>query len=281
LDENEGRPGECIPWPSFVLAPRLFAPCLFALCLALFVVPTAYAAAPAPTSARASDVQQSRLCADAVAAAEQRFGIPHGLLLTMAKVESGRVLQSSGTLAPWPWSVDADGVGYFFDSKASAMAWVQQALDHGSVTYLDVGCLQVDLREHPKAFRDLDEAFDPAANVDYAARFLRSLRDGAGGNWFTAVGFYHSQTPQLAALYRAAVADVAAGRAPRLGVEPLYMRAYARGAVLLRLSAGHTEVLNTNRQPTSRHIPKPSPCRIAAVLGSFLSSPPRGCARRH
>ena len=231
------------------------------------------AVAPAVWEAR-----QSALCATGLQQAEQRWNIPHGLLATMAKVESGRPLPPAG-LQPWPWTIDADGQGYFFQSKAAAVAWAQLALARG-VRLMDVGCMQVNLQYHPTAFPSLEAAFDPVANADYAARFLRQLEAGnAGGNWFTAVGFYHSQTPELAAIYRGAVADVAAGRSPSLGaMEPLYMRSLSRGAVLLTFAGGRVGVINTNRQPALRHR-RMTACQIAAALGDYLSARPRGCGR--
>jgi hypothetical protein len=45
------------------------------------------------------------------------------------------------------------------------------------------------------------EAFDPAANIGYAGRFLKGLFE-ATGHWPTAASYYHSQTPSLAAVYR-------------------------------------------------------------------------------
>ncbi|HEX5327902.1 MAG TPA: lytic transglycosylase, partial [Acetobacteraceae bacterium] len=100
----------------------------------------------------------SALCLSAIQAAERRYDTPPGLLAVMAKVESGRAT-SSGDLQPWPWTVDADGQGAFFASKTQAVEWSRQALASGAVTYLDVGCMQVDLRMHPNAFRSLEEAF--------------------------------------------------------------------------------------------------------------------------
>ena len=77
---------------------------------------------------------------------------------------------------------------------------------------IDVGCAQVNLMHHPAAFASLEQAFDPAANADYAGRFLKELRDTtAGGNWMTAAGHYHSQTPELAEPYRQQVQAVMAG----------------------------------------------------------------------
>jgi hypothetical protein len=80
---------------------------------------------------------------------------------------------------------------------------------------IDIGCAQVNLMHHPDAFASLEQAFDPMANADYAARFLKQLRDTqAGGNWMTAAGYYHSQTPELAAEYRQQVQAVTAGGTP-------------------------------------------------------------------
>ncbi len=141
-------------------------------------------------------------CRAAITAAEQRYGIPTGLLLAIGVVESGRRDDATGARQPWPWTINAEGEGRYFDSKAQAVAWVRAA-QAGGVRSIDTGCMQVNLKHHPDAFPSLEQAFDPVANADYAARFLRELRDGpAGGNWMRAVGFYHSQTPELAEPYR-------------------------------------------------------------------------------
>jgi hypothetical protein len=219
----------------------------------------------------------SSLCLAAAAAAEHRHATPPGLLAVIGKVESGHRTPPTGALQPWPWTVDADGQGAYFASKTEAVAWSQQALDSRSVTYLDVGCMQIDLRSHPNAFASLDEAFDPVANTDYAARFLRQLYDGpAGGNWFTAAGFYHSQTPILAAVYREQIAAVAAGLPPpRMAFGHL---AFVR----LDLIGGGALRLNANRQPARAHHSFTA-CQIAAILGADLPRRVAGCgaARVH
>ena len=40
---------------------------------------------------------------------------------------------------------------------------------------VDVGCMQISLTYHPDAFSSMDQAFDPASNADYGARFLAQL----------------------------------------------------------------------------------------------------------
>lgn len=243
--------------------------------LRLFVASlVALLAAPAAVQAASATHDQSdpsSLCLAAIPAAERHYDTPPGLLAVMSKVESGRA-SPSGALQPWPWTVDADGEGVFFATKEQAVAWSRQALDFGSVTFLDVGCMQVDLRMHPHAFATLDEAFDPAANTEYGARFLRELHDGiAGGNWFTAIGFYHSQTPVLAALYREQVAAVGAG------LPPPRMPSGHLAMMRLDLVGGGVLRINVNHQPARvhRHL---SACQIAAILGSYLPRRVAGCA---
>ena len=69
---------------------------------------------------------------------------------------------------------------------------------------IDVGCFQINLRSHPAAFSDLEQAFDPVANAQYAAKFLASLHARLG-NWQDAVAAYHSATPERGIPYQQAV----------------------------------------------------------------------------
>ena len=154
------------------------------------------------------------ICRPALIAAEMRRGIPAGLLQAIGIVESGRRDRATGKSEPWPWTINADGEPHIFDSKQQAVEWVRQAQGRG-VQSIDVGCAQVNLMYHPTAFASVEQAFDPAANADYAARFLRELWEGsAGGNWMTAAGQYHSQTPELANAYREQVRVAMGGASP-------------------------------------------------------------------
>jgi soluble lytic murein transglycosylase-like protein len=162
------------------------------LCLALL------AAGPGRAAA---DVGET--CREQAAIAEQAAGIPGGLLLAIGKRESGRFDAGAGGVLPWPWSVNREGEGHFFASRQEAAAYVAAAQREGSSS-IDVGCFQINLKYHPMAFASLDQAFDPAANAAYAARFLRTLHDREG-SWETAVAFYHSASPVLGVPYRDAV----------------------------------------------------------------------------
>ncbi len=238
------------------------------------------AAPPVPRpSTVAWDVEQAAQCTAAIHDAEIRHDLPHGLLGAIAKTESGRPIASLGDVHAWPWTIDADGQGLFFESKAAAVAWAQQGLARG-VRFMDIGCMQVNLQMHPGAFSSIEDAFDPAANAEYAAHYLRQLQAEAGGNWNVAVGLYHSHTPDLAAAYRERVAQVGAGIVTGIGgPEPLYMRAIRQGTLHLALAGGGMLVINLNRQPHARRRPGQSPCQVASMLRPLLASPPRlkGC----
>jgi hypothetical protein len=142
----------------------------------------------------------STLCEQAIAKAETIGHTPHGMLAAIGQVESGRPDPQTGAMRPWPWTIDADGAGQFFATKAQAIAAVA-ALQAQGVRSIDVGCMQVNLMHHPEAFASLDQAFDPIANTIFAVRFLNTLHRSTG-SWLKAIAAYHSDTPQIADDYQ-------------------------------------------------------------------------------
>jgi hypothetical protein len=171
-------------------------------CLMLFGLFWPLALDATPFSAESGAAGQ--LCRAAVAVAEREARLPARLMAAIAKVESGRRDPVTGTTEPWPWTINAEGRGSFFPTKAAAIAAVQELRARG-VRSIDIGCMQVNLRHHPNAFATLDAAFDPLTNARYAARFLTELQS-TRPDWLDAAAGYHSQTPQFAAPYRARVA---------------------------------------------------------------------------
>jgi hypothetical protein len=164
------------------------------LWIALLLLP------PAALAQGSGEPSPSRMCEAAIASAEYADRLPAHLLGAIARVESGRPDPRTGRLAPWPWTINAEGIGAFFPTKAEAIAAVQRLQGRG-VRSIDVGCLQINLMFHPNAFASLDEAFEPRANALYAAHFLDELRAGTH-DWLQAIADYHSQTPVLGKNYR-------------------------------------------------------------------------------
>ena len=172
------------------------------LIAALVAAPVAVAqAAQSPTAPKLTRAEDAFVCGSETIRQERLQQIPDRLLHAISLVEFGRWDNDRRASFAWPWTVTAEGEGRFLPSKAEAIAEVTRLKAKG-VANIDVGCMQVNLLAHPNAFASLDEAFDPAANVAYGARFLTELRAGTS-DWETAAAYYHSQTPALAAAYKA------------------------------------------------------------------------------
>jgi hypothetical protein len=156
---------------------------------------------PAPESGPGSDAadvppppSSFGACEPAIAAAAAAHGVPPELLLAIGMVESGLT----------PWVLNAEGTPYFFDDAATAAVELERLRGEGTES-IDVGCMQVNLRWHPSAFPDSTTALDPAANADYAGKFLLGLFTMTG-SWTDAVAYYHSSAQRYQRPYVCAVA---------------------------------------------------------------------------
>jgi hypothetical protein len=154
-------------------------------------------------------------CERAATEAEQSQNLPAGLLTAIGRIESGRWNPQLRRIVPWPWAIDVAGNGVLPDSKDAAVATVEAQRASGQRN-IDVGCFQISLLHHPDAFASAEQAFDPRANAQYAARFLNELRARLG-SWEQAVAAYHSTTPELSQPYRKLVfaSWTGAGEIPR------------------------------------------------------------------
>ncbi len=165
-------------------------------------------------------------CRRAILAAERGSGLPPGLLLAIALVETGRGDLRSGRFEPWPWSWNAEGEGHVEPTREAAVAAVSGLLARGQRS-VDIGCMQVNLLYHPEAFRSVAEGFDPATNTRYAVRFLQELR-ARTGNWADSIAQYHSGDPERGAGYQRRVVLARLGAAlANGGSVPLSARSLA------------------------------------------------------
>ncbi len=156
---------------------------------------------PADTAGLPSD--DWKLCSTEISKVEAAEQIPSLLLHAISKIESGRTSPEGTARIAWPWTVMAEGQGRYLPTKAAAIAEVKKLRKRG-VKSIDVGCMQVNLMYHADAFDSIEDAFDPAQNVAYAAQFLKALKDELH-SWIKAVGSYHSRTPAYFAVYRSKV----------------------------------------------------------------------------
>jgi hypothetical protein len=138
--------------------------------------------------------------------AEHEWRLPTGLLAAIGIVESGRRVPAGTYPVIWPWTINAEGRGFYESNKAAAVS-VVRSLQLRGVKVIDVGCFQVDLFYHPYAFASLAEAFDPDANARAAARILNLGRLGSTG-WDGAISAYHSAVPLFGAAYLQKVRNI-------------------------------------------------------------------------
>lgn len=211
-------------------------------------------------------------CSVAIRAVEAGARLPPGLLGSIGRVESGRVDPGDGVVKPWPWTVNAEGRGMLFDSKAEAIAAVV-GLQARGVTAIDVGCMQIDLAYHPAAFATLDDAFEPLRNVTYAARFLRELF-AITADWPAATARYHSSTPDLGLPYMQKVLGMTAVRpCPPVPPRPRDQLAAAWGQTLV--PAGRSDPGGWDRAPPLRATPpdgRRAPPRPAFAAGKCATA---------
>ncbi|GKY86680.1 transglycosylase SLT domain-containing protein [Sinisalibacter aestuarii] len=161
----------------------------------------AFAAGPA----LADDM--SLICDRAAVLAAARTDVPVSVLKAISLTETGR--SRDGATRPWPWTVNMEGEGLWFDTADAALAYAQEHFKRGARSF-DIGCFQINYKWHHQHFASIEAMFDPAQNALYAARFLGELF-AESGDWEKAAGAYHSRTPEFADRYRARFAAFRAG----------------------------------------------------------------------
>jgi len=238
--------------------PRLPTPSRRAL-LAAAVLALLPATAGANPQADSRNVGNA-LCMQHILEAERREAIPARLLTAIALAESGRPGTGSPAIVAWPWTVMAEGTGRYYESKSEAVAAVARLRARG-IRNIDVGCMQINLMYHPEAFPSLEAALDPAENVAYGARLLKSLRRSAG-SWTEAVAQYHTQDPDRGRAYAARVLRLwssAAGREAAMIAEavpePRPIQGASAASLVARAAAADGKpatAIRLDRRPSAR-----------------------------
>lgn len=141
--------------------------------------------------------EPAALCDAAARRAANVTGVPLTVLRAISLAETGR--KRGGEFRAWPWTVNMEGKGIWFDDPAKALAFAEKSFDRGARSF-DVGCFQVNYKWHGQNFRSIAEMFQPDQNALYAANFLRELHTEFG-DWVKAAGAYHSRTRKYADRY--------------------------------------------------------------------------------
>ena len=123
-------------------------------------------------------------CEREMTLAARRHGVPLGVLYAVGLSETGR----KGVLNPY--ALNIDGRTVLATDLRNAVTQFSDAKNKGA-KLVDLGCMQINHRYHGDKFSGVEAMFDPARNVDYAARFLKELRTREG-NWTMAVARYNA-----------------------------------------------------------------------------------------
>lgn len=208
----------------------------------------------------------SLLCERATLHHETANGLPRALLTAVSLAESGRYDARTRQARAWPWTINAEGRGYYFKSKEEAVRATRRMLDNG-MRSIDIGCMQVNLRYHPDAFASLEDGFDPMTNVAYGADFLKRLH-AQTRSWPKAVAHYHSQTTARGGRYFARVIRIWENERTRIA-NAAYVAPAAQHAPRIDISAelkpAITPALERTRDPkpvaeiTTASIMRPAP----------------------
>lgn len=152
------------------------------------------------------EIMESRKCSSMFSYFENRYNLPKDILYSISLQETQKSHTKHNIGVVWPWTINVEGKGFHFKTKKDAVRFVKEQMALGK-TSIDVGCMQINLKHHPKAFSNLDQAFSPRQNIAYAAELLLSHYNRLG-NWTKAVGEYHSATRARAVVYSTSVSRI-------------------------------------------------------------------------
>jgi soluble lytic murein transglycosylase-like protein len=127
---------------------------------------------------------EANICEREMVRAAAANDVPLGMLYAIGVTESGR----DGSLQPY--ALNIEGRAVYEASQAAAMRSFQEAQRSGA-KLIDVGCMQINHHFHAESFSSLEDMFDPAKNVAYAAHFLSELKKREG-SWTMAIARYHA-----------------------------------------------------------------------------------------
>ncbi len=187
-----------MPRPVSPRPPR-FALCRSAAVAALLWLGAIARAGAATEEPVAPTPDFAAICEQAAVQAARATGVPISVLKAISLTETGR--KKNGAFRPWPWTVNMEGKGFWFDSHAEALDYANKEFARGARSF-DVGCFQINYKWHHQAFTSIEHMFEPLANALYAAEFLTSLYQQKG-SWNAAAGAYHSLNAVYAKPYQA------------------------------------------------------------------------------
>ncbi|NLC21098.1 MAG: lytic transglycosylase domain-containing protein [Halomonadaceae bacterium] len=111
------------------------------------------------------------------------------LLYAVALAESQKTVD--GQVRPWPWALNVQGKGYYFDTREEAEDHLAATIARG-VKNVDIGPLQINYNWHGHRIVEPSDLFDLATSVRVGADILSEALGSAPHDRVLAVGRYHN-----------------------------------------------------------------------------------------
>ena len=92
----------------------------------------------------------AQICERAIIAGARRAGLPQDVLHAISLTETGRA--QGGRLRPYPWAINREGKGFWFQNRDEALAFARASLAEGRRSF-DVGCFQINYLWHGRELR--------------------------------------------------------------------------------------------------------------------------------
>ena len=137
------------------------------------------------------NTKASTYCGQYTEKIAKEYKIPNKLLTSISLVESG--LKKGKNFVSWPWTLNVSGKSKFFNSKDETINFLKKNYDKKK--NIDVGCMQISLKYHGQNFENFNQILDPKNNIEYAAKYLKSLHS-KHKTWNEAISRYHSSIPK-------------------------------------------------------------------------------------
>lgn len=120
---------------------------------------------------------------------EECSAVPRDVVMRVITHESKSVYK--GKVQPWPWTLNIDGQGYYFESYRLALLAAIKARKEGA-RRLGLGFGQIEWQYHSGRFSGLAEALKPRENIRAVCEILREAWSSKRVNsWNDAIAYYH------------------------------------------------------------------------------------------
>ncbi len=110
------------------------------------------------------------------------------LILKIITHESKSYFKSQAQ--PWPWTLNINGKGYYFNSYSEAVEHANKALKSNPRRF-GVGIGQIEWAFHKSRFKDVSEALNPIKNLQVVRDILYEGKKIGISNAYELAAYYH------------------------------------------------------------------------------------------